>query len=112
MTETVNITVKADNTQKVIYMLNAHIASGLAECGLTAEGYAKKDCPVDTGYLRSSITHKMPEQRRVQIGTNCEYAKYVELNDRVHHPVGKAHFLRDSILNHKNEYVSIVKKHL
>ena len=33
------------------------IARALETCGGKAETYAKKGCPVDTGYLRNSITH-------------------------------------------------------
>ena len=36
--------------------------------------------PVDTGNLRNSISHKVdPEESAVYIGTNNEYAAYVEL---------------------------------
>jgi HK97 gp10 family phage protein len=45
---------------------------------------AKRLCPVDTGRLRSSITHDEVERRGrttlvVRVGTNVEYAAYVEL---------------------------------
>lgn len=33
------------------------IPAALEECGLVAEGYAKRLCAVDTGLLRNSITH-------------------------------------------------------
>lgn len=50
---------------------------------LKVERAAKRLCPVDTGRLRSSITHGEPEHRgdvvAVQIGTDVEYARFVEL---------------------------------
>lgn len=54
-------------------------ARALVRCGQQAEGYAKDLCPVDTGALRNSITHRVrTSEPAVYIGTNCEYAPYVE----------------------------------
>lgn len=56
------------------------IIKALEKIGQTAEGYAKKACPVDTGRLRNSITHVIvPEENAVYIGTNVEYAEAVEM---------------------------------
>ncbi|MCD8208418.1 MAG: HK97 gp10 family phage protein [Bacteroidales bacterium] len=60
----------------------------LEECGLTAEGYAQASCPVDTGNLRNSITHEV-EDHEVAIGTNCEYAPYVELGTGIYYSGGR-----------------------
>lgn len=50
----------------------------LEKWGLTGEGYAKKNCPVDTGNLRNSITHRVDEGGgAVYIGTDSEYGAYV-----------------------------------
>lgn len=46
-----------DHSDEVLEALNAACLKALEECGLVAEGYAKKLCPVDTGNLRNSITH-------------------------------------------------------
>ena len=43
-------------------------------CGGKAETYAKQLCPVDTGHLRNSITHKQEGTDTEAIGTNVEYA--------------------------------------
>ena len=48
---------------------------------LKAEAEAKKICPVDTGRLRSSITHKV-EGLLGEVGTNVHYAPYVEFGTR------------------------------
>lgn len=69
-----------DNSRAVLDALQSAAAQGLEQCGLAAEGYAKKLAPVDTGNLRNSIGHKVdPDGQTVYIGTNAEYAAYVEL---------------------------------
>lgn len=70
----------ADNSTKVRSAFRESAIRALEKCGLTAEGYAKKLCPVDTGNLRNSISHKInTEEPSAYIGTNIEYAAYVEL---------------------------------
>lgn len=72
-------TVK-DNTDEVLKGLSDAVERALTRIGLEAEGYAKKECPVDTGNLRNSITHEVVQsEKAVYIGTNVEYAAYVEL---------------------------------
>ena len=48
-----------DNSDKVAEEFAAACLRALEKCGLTAEGYAKELCPVDTGLLRNSITHAL-----------------------------------------------------
>lgn len=110
--------------------------------GEKAEGYAKEECPVDTGLLRNSITYAVagegaaitgyqadtPKEGRqssgtysgytqaepgdnkaaVYVGSNVNYAKYVEYRDAIHKS-GKAHFLKDAVMNHKREYVETIR---
>lgn len=48
---------------------------------IRVETAAKRLCPVDTGRLRSSITHEVAvdlDGLVARIGTNVEYAPYVE----------------------------------
>ena len=62
-----------DNSKEVSAAIEAAILRGLEKCGLVAEGYAKKLCPVDTGNLRNSITHVVDEQEPAAIiGTDNE----------------------------------------
>ena len=49
----------------------------LTEACLIVENEAKERCPVDIGTLRSSITHEV-EDNQGFVGTNLEYAPYVE----------------------------------
>lgn len=72
-----NVTIQ-DHSAEVFAEIKAALLRGLEKCGLVAEGYAKKLCPVDTGNLRNSITHMVDEGGdAVYIGTNSEYGAYV-----------------------------------
>lgn len=73
-----SLQVIADNTERFQHEMGNAISRALEKIGLVAEGYAKRLCPVDTGRLRNSITHTMDEDS-AYIGTNVEYAPYVEL---------------------------------
>ena len=74
-----------DNSKEVSAAIKAALLRGLEKCGLVAEGYAKKLCPVDTGNLRNSITHVVDkEEPAVYIGTNSEYGPYVELGTGIY----------------------------
>lgn len=59
-------------------VLRDELKRALLELGLTIEATAKKFCPVDTGLLRSSITPETVGDFEIHVGTNVEYAPYVE----------------------------------
>lgn len=132
-----------DNSAKFQKEFDEKITDALELIGLEAEGYAKEDCPVDTGLLRNSMTYAVSGERTaigsykadrprkgkseveegaysgtagakneatVYIGTNVKYAKKVEYGDNIKHTSGKAHFLRDAVTNHSDEYKKIVKQ--
>jgi HK97 gp10 family phage protein len=62
------------------------------------EADAARLCPVDTGRLRASITHRVERGRHVAyVGTNVEYAPYVEFGTR---KMRAQPFLRPAL--HKN----------
>ena len=90
MSDAFNIRV-TDHTADIEKTLQTKITLALSLMGDTVEGYAKEDCPVDTGNLRNSLTHTAGEDCEY-VGTNVEYARYVEFIDTYHHTVGKAHF--------------------
>lgn len=74
-----------DNSKEISAEIKAALLRGLEKIGLVAEGYAKKLCPVDTGNLRDSITHVVDEQEPAAIiGTDNEYAAYVELGTGIY----------------------------
>lgn len=79
-----------DNSAEVLAAMQEAAVRALEKCGLTAEGYAKKLTPVDTGNLRNSITHQVdPAEPAVYIGSNSEYAAYVELGTGKYYPGGR-----------------------
>lgn len=81
-----------DNSEIVLDEFSHAILRALEQCGLTAEGYAKLLCPVDTGNLRNSITHSVQLDDgggSAYVGTNSEYGPYVELGTGVHYPGGR-----------------------
>ena len=89
------------------------------------ESNAKDLCPVKTGRLRGSITHEVEagEQITVAVGTNVEYAPYVELGHnqepgRYVPAIGKrlvrswapGHpFIRPAVENHVSDYREVVE---
>lgn len=75
--------------------------------GGKAESYAKKLCPVDTGRLRNSITHQQYDESTEVIGTNVEYAPYVELGTT---RMGARPYLRPAAEGHTAEYLAIMKQ--
>lgn len=54
---------------------------------LKVERDAKKNCRVDTGRLRASITHRVKKEEGEivgQVGTNAKYAVYIEFGTGIH----------------------------
>lgn len=131
-----------DNSDKVLAALPSAIGRGLETIGKKAEGYAKKLCPVGTvestgikgyrgGSLRNSITPRV-DGDTLSIGSNVEYAPYVELGTGPHFEappdwetftteqgsgVGRAYvkprpFLQPAIEDHREEYKEIMESEL
>ena len=94
-----------DNTDEVLSALERAKKRGLEAIGLTAEGYAKKDTPVDTGRLRNSIAHAV-EDDAAFIGTNTSYAIFVEAGARGRQGV---HMLQRAATEHGSEYKKIME---
>lgn len=77
--------------------------------GGKAETYAKRLCPVDTGRLRNSITHEQYDENTEVIGTNVEYAPFVELGTHNQRPQP---YLRPAAENHTQEYKTVWEREL
>lgn len=136
------IKIDKDNTDKVIAEMKLAKYRALEIIGQNAEKYAKALCPVGTvestgkkgyrgGTLKGSITHETTEDT-VTIGSNVEYAPYVELGTGpyfqappdweqfdVPTPSGIGHayvhprpFLKPAIEEHVAEYEGIIKQEL
>lgn len=74
-----------DNSGKILAEFRDAALRALDKCGLTAEAYAKKLCPVDTGALRNSISHTVDDREpAAYVGTNSEYGPYVELGTGIY----------------------------
>lgn len=69
---------------------------------------ARKDAPVDTGFLRESITiERTPSGATIRVG--AEYARYVEFgtDDTEADP-----FFWNNVAGMKNETATIIRKHI
>lgn len=71
-----------ENLDKLLKKLekldNIDLDEVLNKACILVENDAKKKCPVDKGQLRNSITHEV-EGTKAVVGTNTEYAPYVEI---------------------------------
>ena len=99
-----------DNTDEVLKGLSDAVERALTRIGLAAEGYAKKECPVDTGNLRNSITNEVrSSEKSVYIGTNVEYAAYVELGTT---RTKAKPYLKPAASGHSAVYKSIMEEEM
>ena len=138
-----------DNSGSILRALDEAANRALKRIGMKAEGYAKKLAPVGTvdsvggwaqknskgkrvyrgGTLRRSIAHRV-DGDSVSIGSNVEYAPYVELGTGPHFKpppeweafdapkgkgVGHAYvkprpFIRPAVEDHADEYRRIMEK--
>ena len=127
-----------NNKNQVLQVLKEKAPVALEACGLAAEGYAKKLCAVDTGLLRNSITHAVSgeppvissysdtageqhgeysgsapaasgSEMAVYLGTNVEYAPYVEMGTR---RTPAQPFIKPAVANHQSDYKRLIEKRL
>ena len=106
--EAVNLRILEDNSDLIARSINKALILALEECGLDGERFAKdnltKNRSVDTGRLRASVTHQIMEREKaVYIGTNVEYAPYVEYRKPYLYPAAR---------DHAETYKEVFRKHL
>lgn len=126
-----------DYSDEVLAAFDDGINRALERCGLQAEGYAQDLCPVATGNLKNSISHKVDEaEKAAYIGTDMLYAGYVEFGTGQYSSIGggtpkshwvymgddgKAHigkpmkprpYLKPAVANHVGTYRNIFKDEL
>lgn len=108
---------------------------GMRKACLLVEGESKRNCPVDFGQLRASITHDVEVGTNEvvgYVGSNVEYAIYVHegtgiyakngngrqtpwfypgLDGKLIRTVGQKpkQFIKDSIKNRKEDIIAILK---
>ena len=71
----------ARNFNRINRDANNEIERAIVKSALIVERDAKLNCPVDTGRLRQSISHRLVEENDIiaaETGTNVEYAKSIE----------------------------------
>lgn len=126
------------HSKEILQLLGERVETALEQCGIRAEELAVGKCPVDTGLLRNSITYaldgqspkkrgyradrgdksgsyggQMPAEKKgvrsVCIGTNVEYAPFVELGSsgRKAQP-----FLKPAIQDHQSDYAEIIRRNI
>ena len=136
------IEITQNNIPEVLEALKGATEKALTEVGIKAEKYAKALCPVGTpestgkkgyrgGTLRNSITFVV-EGDELTIGSNVEYAPYVELGTGLYFNTppewlqyvtekgsGEGHgyvrprpYLRPAIEDHLDEYKRIMQNEL
>ena len=98
-----------DNSDVVLEELASRLPAVLEAIGIQAEGNAVDEITkmkaVDTGRLRGSISHATDEEA-AYIGTNVEYAPYVELGT---HKMPARPFLRNAVSNYADEYKKLLE---
>lgn len=126
-----------DHTEEFVEALKKAKQNGLWAMGAAAEGHAKNNLTefprVDTGRLRNSVTH-VEDDDATYIGTNVEYAPYVELGTGIFaesggrsepwvyqdskgnwhytHGMKPAHFLKNAATAHSDEYKELFEEAL
>lgn len=92
-----NITITySDNSGEVLAALKNAANRGLKVCGEKAVGFAQNDCPVDTGRLRGSISYSV-EGEECYVGTNVNYAPYVEFGTGIYAETGEAYYAKHNL---------------
>ena len=97
------------NLGKVKSAFKQQAKAALEIIGGKAETYAKQLAAVDTGRMRASITHQVSGSEAVVIGTNVEYAPYVELGTK---RMKARPFIRPAVEGHTPEYKAILEQQL
>ena len=105
---TIDITEFTSHAGEVSSEMKEAIQAALKEISEQAQSYATMLCPVDTSRLKNSIEADY-DSDTAYIGTNVEYAGYVELGTR---KMKSQPFIRPAVLNHRDEYRAIAEKHL
>lgn len=81
-----NLPTSVDNSSMILDMLHDAVVAALDEIGKTIVDSAKDNVPRKTGVLADSITHIVDDSGyTVTVGSNANYAGYVELGTGPHY---------------------------
>lgn len=95
--------------------LDDAVAEALYQEGLVLQAESSKEVPVKSGRLRQSSFVTVPKpgpNAETEIGYGTDYALPVHERVEVHHPVGKANFLRDPFNRMRTGYTERLGKRI
>ena len=102
------IEIKNDKTRAVEAKVKEAVRVALLGCAETAVGYSVDIVPVDTGWLRINISKSYDDsEQTAYIGTNVEYAPYVEFGTSRMKPEP---YLKPAVANHADEYKKYISQ--
>ena len=80
-----NFKITDNNISLVKQIEKQTLVKTLTAWGILAQGYATEYCPRDTGNLVGSIDYGIiPDELEMQVGTDVNYAPYVELGTGIY----------------------------
>lgn len=105
-----------ENLDKLISKLEKleDVNQAMEQACILVENEAKIKCPVDNGLLRNSITHYIednPDELIGVVGTNVEYAPYVEFGTGIYSSLGNGRQDRWKYKDAKGEWHSTIGQH-
>lgn len=105
-----------ENLDKLISKLEKldDVNQAMEQVCILVENEAKIKCPVDNGLLRNSITHYIednPDELVGVVGTNVEYAPYVEFGTGIYSSLGNGRQDRWKYKDAKGEWHSTIGQH-
>lgn len=92
--------------KEVLSQINQLIEQKLKEACVLVMDDAKQNCPVDTGRLQGSITYDMVSDHEGIVGSNVEYAPYVEAGT---YKMQGRHFLQDAGDSNRQKIIELFK---
>lgn len=105
-----------ENLDKLISKLEKldDVNQAMEQACILVENEAKIKCPIDNGLLRNSITHYIednPNELVGVVGTNVEYAPYVEFGTGIYSSLGNGRQDRWKYKDAKGEWHSTIGQH-
>ena len=105
-----------ENLDKLISKLEKldDVNQAMEQACILVENEANIKCPVDSGLLRNSITHYIednPNELVGVVGTNIEYAPYVEFGTGIYSSLGNGRQDRWRYKDAKGEWHSTIGQH-
>jgi HK97 gp10 family phage protein len=104
------------NAKEILSAEEKAVKVALTKIGMIVERDTKAETPVDTGNLRNSFTNDVrASEKAVYIGSNVEYAPYIEYGHRYgtsgNFYAGK-HMLQNAINNNQKTIKNIIEQEL